>query len=153
MRLRQNAILLIVTLLAGTACQPIPEYELQSGTTLHETEFTVTPDSEIVLIYLSARNCPPCTVFEKKRLPEWASSNAAKTVTFHKFKFARFQNTSGDRGWPEEFRWVREKTYVRIGAPRFIVLLDNRVISNQLGRRWTTTEELLAFLAYRKTNG
>ena len=145
-----KAILLIVALLAVAACQTMTKYELQSRTTLQDAEFTVTPDSEIVLIYLSARNCPPCIVFESKQYPDWARSEAAKSVTFYKFNFNRYQNTSGNYGWPEAFRWVREKTPVQHGAPRYIVLLDNRVISNQMGRKagWTTTVELLAKLAY-----
>ena len=151
------AILLASALLAGTACQTVPEpaeYEVPTNATLAETEYAVTIDSEIKLIYLFAWNCPPCFRYERKEYREWVASEASRHVEFKKLKFARYQNTRGDRGWPEDLRWVRMKTDVRHGAPRFILLVDDQVVSNYKGRKsgWKPTVELIEELVNNKMN-
>lgn len=117
-----------------------------------ETGYAVTSSSEILIVYIAASNCPPCWIYKASDHPVWIRSAEYKHVIFRELNFPQFQRTDEDRYWPAELRWVREKTYAQRGAPRWIVAVDGRIVSNR--RSWNgQTYPLIQRLVARKLHG
>jgi hypothetical protein len=92
----------------------------------------------IQLIYVGAYNCPPCKQWELFKEPAWQKSPEAAQVELRKIMVPFFENTASDSAWPEDLRWVRDRTHARAGTPRFIVVVDRRVVQTSFGiRGWT----------------
>lgn len=98
-----------------------------------EASYPVTSASDILVVYVGARNCPPCWRYKERDYPVWIESEAYKHVDYRELNFPRFQRTSEDEYWPENLRWVREKAYAQRGAPRWIVAVDGRIVANRRG--------------------
>lgn len=103
-----------------------------------EASYPVTSASDILVVYVGARNCPPCWRYKERDYPVWIESEEYKHVDYRELNFPRFQRTSEDKYWPEKLRWVREKAYAQRGAPRWIVAVDGRIVSNRRGWRGQT---------------
>jgi hypothetical protein len=104
--------------------------------------------ARIQLIYVGADNCGPCKNWELFSEPAWRKSPEAKQVELRKVKVPFFINTASDSAWPEDLRWVRDRTNARSGTPRFIVVVDDRVVGTAFGTNgWSQrTVPLLARL-------
>jgi len=96
------------------------------------------PDSEIGLVYVSARDCIYCVRWEQADLPEWERSSLRTKVLYHRVDSPSFRDTSR-RFWPDEIAWVLGETWARAGTPRFIVVVDKQIFVNTIGSRsWDT---------------
>jgi len=144
-------VLLIVILVAG-GCQTtawdgsgqFPERHMQPA-----SSYSVSGQSEIVVVYIGADNCPPCWRFKEDDYPGWIKSDEYRQVTYRELQFARYQATSSDTVWPDDLKWLRKATYSRRGAPRWIVLVDGKIISNE--KSWfRSTHPLIRTLVARK---
>ncbi len=89
--------------------------------------------ARIQIIYVGAYNCAPCRQWELFSEPAWLKTPEAKQVELRKVKVPFFSDTSSDSAWPDDLRWVRERTNARSGTPRFIVLVDDRIVSTAFG--------------------
>ena len=121
-----------VLLLGLAACQAggqVPQRH-----TAEEASYEVSAASEILVVYVGAANCPPCTTYKLRDYPVWIQTEAYKHVDYRELNFPQFQRTNEDRYWPEDLRWVRSAAYARQGAPRWIVAVDGRIVSNE--RSW-----------------
>ena len=122
------------------------------GHAADETTYSVTGASDILVVYVGARNCPPCWRYKARDHPAWVASEEFQHVHYREIDFPRFQRTDEDRYWPEDLRWVREQAYARRGAPRWIVCVDGRVVANE--RSWNAkTLPLIRRLVARKVDG
>jgi len=118
----------------------------------NEASYSVTQSSDILIVYIGARNCPPCFRYKANDYPVWIKSEEYMHVQYRELNFPRFQRTDEDRYWPEDLRWVREKAYARRGAPRWIISVDGRIVSNH--RSWRSkTYPLIQRLVARKLDG
>jgi hypothetical protein len=43
-----------------------------------------------------------------------------------------YEDTSSDNEWPNDLKWLKNATYTREGAPRWIVLIDGLIVSNEM---------------------
>ena len=137
---------LCVSILA--ACQTTQNTVPQRHT-VDEASFSVTPSSDILIVYISAGNCPPCWRFKARDYPVWIKSEEYRHVEFRELNFPQYQRTDEDIYWPGDLRWIREKTDARRGAPRWIVVVDGRVVANE--RSWNRkTYPLIQRLVARK---
>ena len=103
--------------------------------------------SKVTLLYISARDCPPCArwataasgngwISERQftAMPETAQIDM-RTITAQTFR-----RTSLAKDWPDDLRWVTSATFVAAGAPRYVLLLDGVVVANVNGLRRFTSE-------------
>ncbi len=119
--------------------------------TAAEASYAVTETSEILVVYIGARNCPPCFVYKAEDYPLWIASEEYPLVSYRELNFPRFQRTDEDAYWPKDLRWLREATYTRRGAPRWVVVVDGRVVSNE--KSWNgRTYPLIRRLVARKSD-
>ena len=89
--------------------------------------------ARIQVIYIGAYNCPPCKTWELFSEPAWRKTPEAKQVELRTIKVPFFTNTGSDNAWPEDLRWVRDRTNARSGTPRFIVVVDDRIVGTAFG--------------------
>lgn len=144
-------VMAALSLLVLGACQSAHE-KFPQRYALDEASYSVTESSEILIVYVGARNCPPCLRFKTRDYPVWIESEEYGHVRYWEIDFPRFQRTDEDRYWPVDLRRVREKAYVRRGAPRWIIAVNRRIVSNQRG--WNSqTYPLIQRLVARKLEG
>src|SRR5262249_34579303 len=89
--------------------------------------------ARIQIVYVGAFNCLPCKNWELFVEPAWEKTPEAKQVALRKVKVPFFENTASDTAWPEDLRWVRDRTNARSGTPRFIVVVDDRIVATTFG--------------------
>jgi hypothetical protein len=107
----------------------------------------------IQLIYIGAYNCIYCKQWELFSEPPWRKRPEAAKVEVRKIMVPFFERTNADASWPEDLRWVRDQTNVKAGTPRFIVVVDHRIVQNAFGLNgWNQrTVPLLADLVARRS--
>ena len=89
--------------------------------------------ARLQVIYVGAYNCAPCKQWELFTEPAWRKTPEAKQVELRTIKTPFFENTGSDSAWPEDLRWVRDRTHAMSGTPRFIVVVDDRVAGTAFG--------------------
>src|SRR5215831_11743969 len=89
--------------------------------------------ARIQVIYVGAYNCAPCKQWELFTEPAWLKTPEARQVELRTVKTPFFTNTGADSAWPEDLRWVRDRTNAVSGTPRFIVLVDDRIAGTAFG--------------------
>jgi len=145
-------LIAISTLLILAGCQtvsgPYGAFEFPERRTLASDQYAVTKSTEISVVYISAWNCPPCWRYKEQAHPIWLKSKEYNYVQFRELEFPSYQYTGDDKYWPAALRWIRTKTYSMRGAPRWIVLADRKIISNQ--KSWTQTYRLIQHVVARK---
>jgi hypothetical protein len=103
-------------------------------------------NSKITVIYVGAADCGPCMTWQlgmdtawKAVYPDymsgpvWAKSPERQQVEFREIHTVTVAKTDGDEYWPTDLRWVRDATFVKTTAPRFIVIVDHQVVVNAIG--------------------
>ena len=119
---------------------------------LDEAVYEVTDSSDILILYIGTRNCPPCFRYKARDYPVWTKSLEYQEVRYRELEFPRFQRTDEDRYWPRDLRWVREQAYTQRGAPRWVVAVDGRIVANL--RSWNDRAyPLVQRLVARKYSG
>jgi len=90
-------------------------------------------ENSVHLIYIDAANCPDCEKFNQIYFRKFKKTELATKIYFTRIKTTYYQDTDRDKDWPEYLQWVRDKTDVRKGAPRFIVMSGRLVVANHYG--------------------
>ena len=89
------------------------------------------------LIYIDADNCSSCVKFNQSHFRKFRKTELATKIYFTRIKTLYYEDTDRDKDWPEFLQWVRDRTNVRRGAPRFIVMSGRLVVGNHYGiDRW-----------------
>ncbi|MBM3567706.1 MAG: hypothetical protein FJX46_03015 [Alphaproteobacteria bacterium] len=100
-------------------------------------QIEVRPGARIGVIYIAADNCPPCTAWERdigrRSKSAFLAENRALRIEWTEIRARSFGRTNLDADWPPEWRFVRERTNVRSGTPRYLTLVDGKVVANTLG--------------------
>jgi len=100
--------------------------------TLAASNYAVSGDSDILVVYIGASNCPDCFIFKGKYYPHWIKSDEYRQVTYREMEFMTYEDTSSDNEWPNDLKWLKNATYTREGSPRWIVLIDGLIVSNEM---------------------
>lgn len=132
-----------------TACQA-DRSQIRVKSATSEVTRPISASSDILVVYLSAWDCPPCITWDNHVLPEWKKSKLSRQVKFYKLEFPTFGRTDEDQFWPEKLRWIRSRTEVTSGTPRWIVAVNGHIISNQ--KSWGgVTRPLIQHLVAQRT--
>ncbi len=115
---------------------------------LADSEYAVKAGSDIFILYLGADDCPPCVRFKHFDYPGWVASAKYKQTTYKELDFKTFKDTSEDRYWPQDLRWIRSEAFADRGAPRWIVLVDGKIVANL--KNWDKTSALIKGIVARK---
>lgn len=123
-------VILGAWLLTLAACQSTSD-KFPQRYTADEASYPVSSRSQILVVYVGAKNCPPCWHYKERDHPVWIETEEFAQVDYRELDFPRFQRTNEDRYWPQDLRWLRERTYAERGAPRWIVAVDGKVVANR----------------------
>lgn len=94
----------------------------------------------IQVIYVGGLDCPYCTVWRKEYMKDWAASPWYRQVEWIEVDVPHLREAYQQRFWTGELEPIREQLPRKSGTPRFIVVRDGKVVSNELGvNRWEDT--------------
>ncbi|MBI4184309.1 MAG: hypothetical protein HY521_09955 [Proteobacteria bacterium] len=93
---------------------------------------------QITLVYVSANNCPTCQRWSggakgagpAKSKRDFLEMAEGKAITFRQIDAPNYMDTAYDPAWPADLKWVKEQTNVRSGTPRFILIVDGKIVTN-----------------------
>ena len=96
--------------------------------------------SGLQVIYVGGQDCPPCRRWREAYEAKWLVSPEFKRVAWIELESARLREAYQERYWPGELGAVLEQLPKKSGTPRFLIVKDGRVVSNQFGgSKWLNT--------------
>jgi hypothetical protein len=96
--------------------------------------------SRLHVIYVGGLDCPPCLRWRASYEARWMASPERRRVTFTEIEPPHLRDAYQERHWPGELRQVLAQVPRKSGTPRFLIVKDGRVVSNELGgSKWLNT--------------
>jgi hypothetical protein len=93
---------------------------------------------DLTVIYVGGWDCPPCTQWKNTQKARWQASPEYKKVTWVEVESPHLKDAYKERYWPAELRPVLAELPRKTGTPRFLIVRDGKVLSNEFGTgRWT----------------
>jgi hypothetical protein len=94
-----------------------------------------TPDIHVV--YVGGWDCPYCIVWKNEYKANWIASETFKKVRWTEVDPPHLREAYQERYWQGELVAIREQLPKKSGTPRFVVVRDGKVVSNELGvNKW-----------------
>ena len=92
------------------------------------------------VVYVGGQDCPPCRRWRAAYEAQWLASPEFKQVAWIELESPRLREAYQERYWPGELRAVLEQLPKKSGTPRFLIVKDGRIMSNQFGgSKWLNT--------------
>jgi hypothetical protein len=96
--------------------------------------------TSLTVIYVGGWDCPPCMQWKNTQKARWFASPEYKKVTWVEVEPPKLKDAYKERYWPAELRPVLDELPRKTGTPRFLIVKDSKVLSNEFGTgRWTAT--------------
>lgn len=96
--------------------------------------------ADLQLIYIGGQDCPPCQRWRASSLPRWLASPEFQKVNYFEIEPITLKEAYDERSWPRGLRPILAQIPRRSGTPRFLIVRDGRIVSNQLGvSAWAST--------------
>lgn len=93
--------------------------------------------ANIQVVYVGGWDCPYCTVWKNQYKEAWVESPYFKQVQWIEVDVPHLREAYQERYWQGALAPIREQLPKKSGTPRFIVVRDGKVISNELGvNKW-----------------
>jgi len=119
-------------------------------------KYVVVRETKFTLIYVGADNCGPCAAWERDIGPgtrnAFVSGPLGRAVVFREVHARTYMNTAEPSRWPGDLFWLVKATNVASGTPRYIVMVDRKIVLNSQGRFSTRVEPLLRDLVARRAS-
>lgn len=117
-------------------------------------KYVVVKDTKFTLVYVGADNCGPCAAWERDVGPgtrsNFLASATARGVVFREVHARNYMNTAEPTRWPDDLIWLTKATNIASGTPRYIVMVDRKIVLNTQGRFAARVEPLLRDLTSRR---
>lgn len=95
--------------------------------------------SDIRVIYIGGQDCSPCQRWRATAHPRWLASSAFQKVSYFEIEPVNLKDAYDERSWPRALRPVLAQVPRKSGTPRFLIVQDGKIVSNQLGlSAWTS---------------
>jgi hypothetical protein len=95
--------------------------------------------AELKVIYVGGWDCAPCSQWKNKYKATRLASLEYHKVTWVEIESPKLKEAYQERHWPEELRPVLQQIPHKSGTPRFLIVKEGRIVSNQFGGgRWET---------------
>jgi hypothetical protein len=92
------------------------------------------------VVYVGGWDCPYCTVWKNQYKAGWVESPYYKQVQWIEVDVPHLREAYQPQYWKGELEAIREQLPKKSGTPRFIVVRDGKVVSNELGvNKWEDT--------------
>jgi hypothetical protein len=94
----------------------------------------------VQVIYIGGQDCPPCQRWRSSQQPRWLASAEFQKVAWFEIEPINLRDAYDERSWPRALRPVLAQVPRKSGTPRFLIVQDGRIVSNQLGASaWAAT--------------
>ncbi|MBX9943508.1 MAG: hypothetical protein K2Y40_05465 [Reyranella sp.] len=95
---------------------------------------------DLKVIYVGGWDCPPCTQWKNAYKAKWLASPEFRRVTWIEVDPPKLKEAYQERYWPGELKPILEQIPRKSGTPRFLIVSDGRIVSNQFGGgKWPET--------------
>ncbi len=92
------------------------------------------------VIYIGGQDCPPCRRWSATYKEKWLASPEYRQVTWYEVEPPRLKEAYLEEHWPEALWSVLDQVPRRSGTPRFLIVVDGRIVSNEMGvSKWLNT--------------
>jgi hypothetical protein len=96
--------------------------------------------SELQVIYVGGQDCAPCERWTATYKDRWLASPEYGQVTWYEVAPPHLKEAYQERHWPQALRPVLAQVPYKSGTPRFLVVRDGRIVSNEMGvSQWLNT--------------
>jgi hypothetical protein len=113
---------------------------LFAGLALPLLPVSASAAGRIQVVYVGGWDCPYCTVWKNEYKKGWMNSAWYKQVEWTEVDVPHLREAYQERYWQGELQAIREQLPKKSGTPRFIVVRDGKVVSNELGvNKWEDT--------------
>ena len=101
----------------------------------------------IQVVYVGGWDCPYCIVWKNEYKKGWVDSPYYKQVEWTEVDVPHLREAYQERYWQGKLLAIREQLPKKSGTPRFIVVRDGKVVSNELGaNKWESSLSLIRTL-------
>ena len=96
--------------------------------------------SGLQVIYVGGQDCPPCRRWTSTYKDQWLASPEYRQVVWHEVEPPHLKEAYQERHWPAALQPVLAQVPRRSGTPRFLIVADGRIVSNEFGvSKWLNT--------------
>jgi hypothetical protein len=88
---------------------------------------------KVEVVYLGANDCPYCRHWEASRRPELLASPEGKAAAYHEVHGETLRRPIETKHYPDELKWLGELLGPMRGVPRFVLVVDRKVVMNVMG--------------------
>ena len=89
--------------------------------------------AKVSVIYIGGVDCEPCTRWKKANREKWFASPEYRKVRWIEIDPPSLLMAYLPQYWPDEFKPVLEQLPRKLGTPRFLIVVDGKVVDNQFG--------------------
>jgi len=95
---------------------------------------------DLQVIYVGGQDCPPCQRWIATYRDRWLASPEYRQVTWYEVAPPHLKEAYQERHWPDPLRPVLAQVPYKSVTPRFLVVQDGRIVSNESGvSKWLNT--------------
>jgi hypothetical protein len=88
---------------------------------------------DLLVIYIGGQDCGACQRWRADAHPRWLASSEFQKVSYFEIEPITLKHAYEARSWPRALRPVLAQVPSKSGTPRFLIVQDGRIVSNQLG--------------------
>ncbi len=101
---------------------------------------TAHATANLQVIYIGGQDCPPCRRWTASYKDRWLASPEYRQVAWVEVEPPHLKEAYQERHWPEALRGVLAQVPRKSGTPRFLIVTDGRIVSNEVGvSKWLRT--------------
>jgi hypothetical protein len=93
----------------------------------------VRAESKVQFVYVGGWDCPYCTEWKNNYKAAWLASPEYKRSTYTEVDAPKLREAYQERYWPGDLKPILDQLPRKSGTPRYIVVKDGKVVSNQFG--------------------
>jgi hypothetical protein len=117
---------------------------LFAGLALPTTAEIACAAGEVEVIYVGGRDCPYCTLWQKKYKAQWLASPEFRQVTWIEVDVPHLREAYQERHWPGDLKAVWDQIPRKNGMPRFLIVSKGKLVFNEAGAdKWERTMRAL----------
>ena len=96
--------------------------------------------ADLQVIYVGGQDCPPCRRWRATYAARWLVSPEFRKVAWVEIEPPHLKEAYQERHWPEALRPVLAQVPRKSGTPRFLIVKDGAIVSNEFGvSKWENT--------------
>lgn len=88
---------------------------------------------KVEVIYLGTNDCPYCRHWEAARKPELLASSEGKAASYREVHGETLRKPIEAAHYPADLKWLAEQIGPSRGVPRFVLVVDGKVVMNVMG--------------------